>query len=226
METGSINPNMNAVSLSNALDKTSMGKEDFLKLLIAQMKNQDPLSPMENQEYASQLAQFSSLEQLQSVNSNLEQGVEINLILTQAINNTMASTLVGKEVTALGNTIQLTQDGDDLVPSEIGFKLGEFSDSVTIEIRDSAGTLVRTIEQSDQNSGDHSLTWDGLNDDGFACDAGDYTFTVRARDDQGASVSATTYLTGMIESVKFENGMAMLIVNGQEVPFSQVLEVS
>ncbi|NOZ08257.1 MAG: flagellar hook assembly protein FlgD, partial [FCB group bacterium] len=94
------------------------------------------------------------------------------------------------------------------------------------EIRDSAGTLVRNIEKSDQDTGDHSITWDGLNDNGDACDAGDYTFSVRAENDQGVSVSTTTYLTGVIESVKFENGMAMLIVNGQEVPFSQVLEVS
>jgi len=65
-----------------------------------------------------------------------------------------------------------------------------------------------------------------FDDDGNACGTGDYTFSVAAKDDQGDPVSAATYLKGVIESVKFENGMAMLVVNGHEIPFSQVLEVS
>lgn len=87
-------------SLSQAMGGTTLAKEEFLTLLLAQLKNQDPLSPMENHEFAAQLAQFSQLEELQNIDSSIEQGLEVDLILTTAINNTLAATVIGKSASA------------------------------------------------------------------------------------------------------------------------------
>ena len=84
----------------------TLGKDDFLKLMIAQLKNQDPLNPMNGTEYAAQLAQFTSLEQLTNLNANVSKSIDTNYVLTQSINNTLAATLIGKEVKINGNTIQ------------------------------------------------------------------------------------------------------------------------
>ena len=86
-----------------AAGNSSLGKDDFLKILVAQLQAQDPLAPMEGQEFASQLAQFSSLEQLTNVNSNLEASQAIDL----ALSNSAALALIGKKVDAPGNTIDL-----------------------------------------------------------------------------------------------------------------------
>ena len=84
--------------------KSELGKDDFLKLMIEQMKNQDPLSPMEGTEFTAQLAQFSSLEQLSNMSDSLEQSINANYQLTQAVNNTMTAALIGKEVKLEGTT--------------------------------------------------------------------------------------------------------------------------
>ncbi len=202
--------------------KNSLGKEEFLQLLVAQLQYQDPLSPMESQQMASQLAEFGSLEQLQNIGDKLDEGTGIDMILTQAINNTMAASLIGKEVTALGNGIRL--DAPD--PAVVKFRLNGFSDEVSVKIVDSAGNTVRTLTARGMPKGIQSITWDGQNDNGEDMPSGEYTFVVEAKDKDGNSISATTLVTGLIESVRYDNGNAILIVDGAEINLADVLEVS
>jgi len=199
----------------------AMGQEDFLKLLVAQLKYQDPLSPLESHEYASQLAEYSSLEQLVGINDGIEQGTQADLILTTAINNTLAATLIGQEATAMGNTIEFNS-GES---TEVNFQLGSFADEVKVEIYDTAGNVVKTIDASAMSSGNHNVEWDGTNEHGEELPEGDYTFSVTATDAAGGEVNAIELMVGLISSVRFEGGSAMLVIGGRDVSFSNVLEI-
>ncbi len=218
-----INSISSATSATYATDTASqsLGQEEFLKLLVTQLRYQDPLSPLESHEYASQLAEYSSLEQLVSINEGIGQGTQADLILTTAINNTLAATLIGQEVKAFGNTIEFNS-GES---TEVNFQLGSFADEVKVEIYDTAGNLVKTIDANALSSGDHSVTWDGTNEHGEEMPEGDYTFSVSAKDASGGEITATELVVGLISAVRFESGSAMLVVGGREISFSNVLEI-
>ncbi|MGA9120044.1 MAG: flagellar hook capping FlgD N-terminal domain-containing protein, partial [Bacteroidota bacterium] len=89
--------------VQTATASNQLGKDDFLKLLVTQLQNQDPLNPLQGTEFVAQLAQFSSLEQLTNINSSLEQNIQSNQLMTQSIGNSLAATLVGKDVRASSN---------------------------------------------------------------------------------------------------------------------------
>ncbi|HEX7343747.1 MAG TPA: flagellar hook capping FlgD N-terminal domain-containing protein, partial [bacterium] len=138
------------VSQTSSGANSVMGQMDFLQLLMIQLSYQDPMSPMDSQEFASQLAQFSQLEQLTQMNQNMGLSMQTNLILAQSVNNTMAATMIGKEVLAYGNEVELVE-GEE---ATLHYDLNGAAQNVTITIQDSAGATVRTIEAGPQSSGD------------------------------------------------------------------------
>ncbi len=202
-------------------DVGGVSQEDFLKLLITQLQHQDPMEPQDSQQFAAQLAQFTSLEELQKLNHTSTQGVEANLMLAQTINNTMAATMIGKEVKAIGNTIQLEQG--DTPP--VSFQTGGYADSVDITIHDATGQIVDTISMSMVAKGDHTISWDAKDKDGKAVPAGEYSFSVNATNLAGEEIASDTVMMGLIEAVRYGSSGAIFIVNGKEVPFSAVLEL-
>ena len=163
-----------ALSSQQNVFQDSLGGDEFLQLLVAQLQNQDPLSPMESQEFAAELAQFSSLEKLASIDDTLAESVSTDLVLTQAINNTLASTLLGQEVTAVGNSFAHTQ-GDE---NTLSFRLGQYAETVDVVIYDGNGNEVRRIAAGSRNNGEHNIEWDGLGQDGREMLSGDFTFQV------------------------------------------------
>ncbi|HEX9654735.1 MAG TPA: FlgD immunoglobulin-like domain containing protein [bacterium] len=199
-----------------------MGKEDFLKILIAQLRHQDPINPVQGEQFAAQLAQFSSLEQLQNMNGNLENAMELNLMLNRTINNTMATTFIGKTVKALGNTVALPEGGT----ATLNYELAVPASKTTITIRDQNGNVVRTIDVKEASSGMRQFEWDGKNDQGQTLPAGKYQFNVVAEDVNGNAVPTQTYIMGEIERVRYQNGDAILILRDMEVNLSDVLEIS
>jgi len=202
-------------------DIGSVSQEDFLQLLITQLKNQDPMQPQDSQEFASQLAQFTSLEELQKLNSTSTQGVEANLMLAQTINNTMAATMIGKEVKAIGNTISLVEGEEP----PISFQTGAFADDLKVTIQDAAGTTVKTIGMNSVAEGDHTINWDGTNDDGSVLPPGEYTFSVSATNAAGEEIAVDTVMIGMISAIRYTSAGAIFVVNGRDIPFSSVLEL-
>jgi flagellar basal-body rod modification protein FlgD len=214
-------PVSSTTSTSSSTKSTVLGKDDFLKLLITEMKNQNPLSPMDGTEYAAQLAQFSSLEQLSNINTTLTESVSSNQLMTQAISNSLATTMIGKTVKASGSSVGTTGSGS----VTLGYKLASPAATVTTKIYNSEGVLVRTLKTSNVAAGDGSVTWDGEDEDGSQMAAGKYTFEVSAVDSKGNAVTSSTYVTGKISGVRFTSNGTAFVVGGVEVPLSDILEI-
>lgn len=198
-----------------------MGKDDFLELMITQLKYQDPLNPMDGTEYAAQLAQFTSLEQLTNLNSSVKESIDANYILTQSINNTLSANLIGKDV-KIGSQY-LVNNGENNV--NIGYTLPGDAKSVTIKIFDQYGNIVQTFEEKNISKGSSKLSWDFTDNDGNKLINGVYSMQISATDFNDQTMSVDSYLTGMIDGIRFgENGTTM-IVNSTEYSVADILEI-
>ena len=194
-----------------------LDRDDFLRLLVAQLEHQDPLNPADPQEFAAQLAQFSSLEQMMNINKNLQ-----TLTMLQAsINNAQAVSIVGHEIKAVGRSISL-KGGQ---ASKIDFNLAGNAQTVQIQITDSSGVLVRTMDLGARQSGAQECQWDGRDNAGNVAADGSYTYAITASDSQGAPVAADTYTTGVVTGVVFKDGVTNLDLGGQLIALADVLEI-
>ena len=198
-------------------NKTSLGKDDFLKLFVAQLQNQDPLSPMESTEFTSQLAQFSSLEQLTNMNQNLDY-----LLMYQAsMNNAEAINFIGSTVKASGSSIGVKDGASD----QIQFDLAADAAEVNVFIYDSSDNLVKTIHCGTLDDGEQSIPWDGANEDGSPVPDGTYTFEVSAKDANGETIVASPYMTVEVTGATFKDGNAYLLAGDIEISMSDVIKV-
>lgn len=208
-------------SSDQAKNGSIMGKDDFLKLMLAQMKNQDPLNPLDGTQFASQLAQFTSLEQLVNLNDAMNTSINANYYLTQSINNTLAATLIGKEAKLSGYSVQFAgQESTNLY-----YNLSNAASKVTVKIYNENGQLVKSIENAPKGSGDSKLIWDFTDNDGKSVPFGNYKFEVDARNQDNDPISNSTFVLGKIDGVKFTEMGTMLIVSGTQYNLSDVLEI-
>jgi flagellar basal-body rod modification protein FlgD len=192
----------------------SMGRDDFLKLLIAQLQNQDPLKPLDNQEFAAQLATFNSLDQLIGINQKLDGMQSQQGILGQL----GAVSLIGKEIVADGNQISLTAG----TPAAANYALAANAARVVISITDSNGNLVRTIETGSQAAGEQSVLWDGRDNAGKTVPAGAYSIAVNALDAAGNRVAASTRSRGVVTGVSLGGSELLLEIGAIKIPLSAV----
>ena len=209
--------NSNTSGVTSSKD-SALGKDDFMNLLVAQLQNQDPLNPMDSTAFTSQLAEFSSLEQLANVNENLE----YLQMYQSSINNAQAVSFIGKDIDALGNSIQL--EGGET--EEIHFELSQDSSSVFINIYDEAGSLVKYIENGPLREGKQSVEWDGTDNGGNTLYEGIYKFEVMAVDVNGDKVQTATYISDRVTGVTFKDGVTYLLAGGMIIPIGDVIEVS
>ncbi len=201
--------------------KSVLGKDDFMKLMIAQLKNQDPTSPMDGTQFAAQLAQFSSLEQLSNLNEYSKQAIDANFMLTQSINNTLTANLIGNDVKLAATNIKFS--GQSSV--RMGYELPASASSVTVNIYNSSGALIKTFDKSNSDAGDYKLSWDFTDNNGNKVPTGNYTYEVKAVSNSGSEMTVNSYLYGTINGVRFkENGTALLVDN-IEYMLSDILEV-
>lgn len=204
--------------VSTTAKSKELGKDAFLKLLITQMKNQDPLKPMEGIEMTQQLAQFTSLEQLQNLNS---QFTSMNSAI-QSQNNYQVLNLVGKNVKAKGSSISVSGG----VPTGGSFTL-EAAATVQATIYGSSGELVRTINLGALKAGTHSLTWDGLTSKGTAAADGVYQVEFTTKGSDGKPVECSTQMQGKITGVTFNpDGTVSLSMSGIKINISDIQEVT
>lgn len=221
MDINNINANtLSAFQSQNTAGKSEMGQQQFLQLLVAQMRNQDPINPVDGADFASQLAQFNSVEQLIDVNSGLKTLQSSQDIMSASLTNSMAATLTGKQVRALSNEVILDAEAG----SDINFKLRSAAEDVEIVIRDSSGTEVRREALNSLPSGDSSWTWDGKNNSGERLGEGNYQVEVVAKNGD-EQVNSLLFIEGVAEKVRFSGEGVFLSVNGIEIPIGDVEEV-
>ena len=211
-DIGSISNQVGGTSTSLKKAAKTMGKEDFLTMLIAQLKNQDPLNPMNGSDFAVQLAQFSSLEQLYNVNNQLETlGTSL-----ASLTNAQLANMIGSEVSAKGNTLAVNG-----ASTKVAYNLSGDAQKAIITIYDDTGMPVKTMNAGGQKAGLNSLTWDTAN-----VKSGTYAFAATAIDSSGNSVPVSTMLTGTVKGVNIKDGVPYLSINGQDVAYGDVISVT
>ncbi len=196
-------------------------KEEFLHLLVMQLKNQDPLNPMEAQDFSAQLAQFSSLEQLLNINSTLTKSQNGNVLLAQAISNSLTANLIGKSIKSVGDTINHISGKSE----NINCTLENDAEDVIIEIIDINGLVIKKIAINKLKKGENWVEWDGKDLNGVPASSGYYTINIIAKDYLKNDVGVIKYITGKVDAVRFVDGKAYLLVNGSEIDISNVSEV-
>jgi len=198
-----------------------MDKNDFLKMMLVQLRYQDPLDPMKANEYAAQLAQFTTVEELQNLNVSQEQGLQTDILLAQSINNTLSSTLIGKVVKAVGGEVML-KDGES---GNIVYDLPQPVQNLSLTIRDANGNIARVIHEDNLGSGEGSFAWDGKDNYGNALPDGSYSVEMTATDALGNSQAVPAYIVGKINAVQYTPMGAVLMINGQQINFGDVIEI-
>ena len=193
-----------------------LNKDDFFQLLVAQLRHQDPMDPMDNTEFVAQLAQFSTLEQMQNVSS----GITNMSLLMQSVNNSLATELLGKNVKYLGDTIHF--NGEDNV--SINYVLASLA-QVKIKIYDQEDNLMTTIIQGEQIKGDQSVDWNGEKPNGDIIPSGKYTFKIDAEDQDGNKVASITYAVDRVQGLKFDSGNAVLKLTDYELYLADIFEI-
>lgn len=193
-----------------------MDRDAFIKMFLAQMKNQDPLNPMEGSEFAAQLAQFSSLEQLYNVNESLD--ALSSAQDTQA--RYEALSLIGKDILAQGNQLALNSEGT----TRGAFDLDQ-SAECTVTITDERGVPVRSLSLGRLQAGSHDFAWDGKSTAGDEMPDGSYRFEIAALTPDGQSVAATPQVLGTVNRVRLEDDTSTLYVGDIAVDLGSVLDV-
>jgi len=190
----------------------SLGKDDFLLLLVTQLQNQDPLNPQDPTEFTSQLAQYSSLEQLFTVNDQLQQLETTNGNVVQL----NALGLMGQSVVVQSDTFEL---GDN--PVTLGFNLSEDVDEVQFTVQNSDGKEVATFDGTNLSAGEHFVQWDGTDSSGAALPAGDYQIKIQTRRDGETTSDASSLVKTTVNGVDLNGGGSMVVTDLGEYNLAQ-----
>ncbi|WP_407496429.1 flagellar hook assembly protein FlgD [Pseudooceanicola sp. MF1-13] len=188
-----------------ATQKLNTDYQSFLKLLTAQLTNQDPLEPMDSTTFVSQLAQLSQVEQSITTNSHLE-------AIASQLSSAGLSTdlgLIGRQVSVPGQLFDLANG-----QGTFDYVLGTTANEVRAIIRDSAGNSVAQIENLDTTGESlHSVNWSGMSTEGLPLDDGIYTAEIIATDPEGNVLPATAYTKAVVERLTLQNGQSLLHLN-------------
>ncbi|HEY2355814.1 MAG TPA: flagellar hook assembly protein FlgD [Phenylobacterium sp.] len=205
-------------------DKTALGKASladnfntFLSLLTTQLKNQDPTSPLDSNQFTQQLVQMTGVEQQLNAND----------LLQKLVNNTSngvatAVTLIGKNVRAVSDTTNISGG-----QAQWTYNLSADASDLKVEVLDANGKLVHAEAPSDMKAGDHAFTWNGKDLTGTQLpNGGPYTLRVTATDAGGAAIASTNYVQGLVTGVLQDSGATSITVNGGPVDWSKVTSIS
>ena len=183
-------------------ENNEMGRNEFLKLLVAQLENQDPTEPQDNGEFVAQLAQFSSLEEAQKMSASFESFSTA----FQSSQHLQATSLVGRPVHVKADTTVLLNTGGISVIADIP----RSTDSAVLSVYDQAGTLVDSFNLGAQEAGRNEFIWTGTDANDQRYPSGEYTFRVAVPDGDG-SKAVPTYLSANVNSVTIEPGGALTL---------------
>lgn len=195
----------------------AMGKDEFLQLLVAQLRHQDPLNPADGQEFAAQLAQFTSVEQLMQINQSLGNQNAGYASMINSMNASAALATIGKTVVAAGDFLV----ADATRAAEATFDVGDGGGRGILTVRNAAGDVVSTRDLGVVEGGRHTITFDGNE----ALPAGEYTYSVAVTGAEGDAVDVTTYTTVQITGVSTGATGITLTAGELAIPFGSILEV-
>jgi flagellar basal-body rod modification protein FlgD len=200
--SGSLSSILNDFAIQEKPKDTELGRDEFLKLLVTQLENQDPLSPQENGAFVAQLAQFSSLEEAQNLSSSFD-GFANNFLSTQHL---QATSLVGRPVHVASQTTLLADEGAISVLADISVP----TDSATMSVFNDAGSLIDTFELGPQSAGRNEFIWTGKNAENTRHPVGLYRFVVSATSN-GTVGEVPVYLSSNVNSVTIEPGGSLTL---------------
>jgi flagellar basal-body rod modification protein FlgD len=195
-----------------------MGRETFMKLLVAELKQQDPMDPMQAREMVSQLSQLSSVEKLGSIDDKLG-ALQSSDVAASAL---QSAGLIGRNVVGDAKHLELTKTSN---PSG-SYTLSNKAANVTLKVRNADGDLVSTLDLGPQKIGAQKFSWDGKSDKGLRAADGDYTFEVSATDANGKIVPASTQVSGLVTEVSYERGAPQVVVGGARIPLGDVTSIA
>lgn len=190
-------------STTAATTKTqALGQSDFLNLLVAQMKYQDPLNPSDPTQFTAQLAQYSQLEQLFNLNDAMSN-------LTTAENNSQrlnSLSLMGQDVVVEGSDFSYSGS-----PVQIGYQVDGTASDIKLNIKDSNGKIVKTLAASDVSTGSHYLSWDGKDKSGNTLAAGTYSIAIDATTSGGTTASVSPLVRATVTGIDLSGTDAKIV---------------
>lgn len=213
----------NAAAGTAKVDSAATGRarlaesfDTFLSLLTTQLKNQDPLSPMDSNQFTQQIVQMTGVEQQLLTND----------LLKKLVGNTgngvaTAVSLIGKDVRATSDTTAISGGKAEWI-----YKLDRAATDVKLEVIDSAGRVVHVVAPTGNGAGDHALSWNGRDQSGAQLpNGGVYTLRISAKDGSGATVPATAYVQGRVTGVEQAAGQTLITINGGQVSWEKVTTI-
>jgi len=195
-----------------------LGKDQFMRLMLTQLQNQDPTAPADNQQMIAQMAQFSTLELMQRTDRTMSA-----LLMAQAASNQQqAIGLVGKDVVISAETIDFKAGGES---PQIQMQLPEKTSALDIVIVDESGKEVRRIKAGSQEAGPFAVTWDGRDDSGKPVPDGKYSVKINAIGTGGDVLDVSPEEVLRVEGIIFENGIARIRAGDRVFGMNEVVEV-
>ena len=198
----------------------ALGGTNFLTLMLAQLKNQDPTSPVDSNQFLNQLASLSTVQGITQLNSSFS-SLSSSLVSSQAL---QASSLLGHQALVSSKTAALTANGK--VTGAVS--VPQTTSQAVVNISDSSGALVRQINLGAQSAGLANFSWDGKQQDGSQAPAGQYTLSAQVAGAKSGT-AASTYVNGTVQSVTMGAGQTGLTLNVSglgSVAFSNVQQIS
>lgn len=197
----------------DAKQHNKMGKDGFLRLLTHQLSNQDPFKPVDQKEFAADLAQFSQLEQLTNMNKKMDKQVDN----APTESKFYGASFLGKEVLTQGTSLDYSGQGETV---QLPFQLERDAKTVFVRIYDSREQLIAQLEKENMSQGSQTISWDGTSRDGTIASKDKYRFEVIAYDNTFEEFHGKTSATGIVTGVEFaENGETVLMVDGDKKIF-------
>lgn len=200
-------------------NQKDLGRNEFLKLLVAQLENQDPLSPAENGEFVAQLAQFSSLEEAQNLSASFDNFAD-SFMSTQHL---QATSLVGRPVHVASDTTLLGNEGAVSVLADFDKNV----DGASLSVFDQSGAIVDSFQLGPQTAGRNEFVWTGTNADDERHPAGIYSFAVTVSEGDEAS-NAPIFVSSNVNSVTIEPGgsLTLNLAGIGPTPMSEIIQIN
>jgi flagellar basal-body rod modification protein FlgD len=206
----------NTPTTSTGSTKNAMGKDAFLQMLVTQLKHQDPLNPLQTDQFASQLAQFTSVEQLNNLNEAVAQQTEAAHMGALVQQTALSASLLGKEVLALGDQVTVPTAGSAKVTVDVTGTGG----AATLTLKNDVGAVIATRDLGSVVPGTKTFTLPA------DLPPGNWHYSVDVKDSKGDTTAAGTYTSGVVTSLEFKNGSIVLHLGDSEISLTDIVKIA